>query len=1733
MPATSAPYFFDESLRQRFVQDVIEAVGASRITHAAGQWLRALADGRQSTAALPRVDRLLIGDQPPATAELAGAFIISDPTDLAAPVYLSTVLLGVETFDNRLSLLIALRQRYPEITATLREIDVELVEAPLFTRRMRMIVEQQAAHLEAVAEKLHGMPTLQTVVGQALQDRLDATLPHPTVDVFTHLVQIVNPRASLSIVPTSLVLTTQTLAEAAYELHVEEGLQSGLVRQFLDSQGAVLDQPGSHRYLQALSGTSAQLAGTYERLLSDYWTADRDEGRTMRRVAAGALAETFRQGLLRNLANGLLSERECRHLRQLLLASAVPGDSYRIKAERIAVIVESHPEVKLAGLLLLECTDGELAGLYLFSSAHGFARLHNRSELTTYFTEVRAREALLIHASVVDRAVLNAVQGVPEFRFQEVAYPVFDTHMDDIIDLQQRNLRHVLGLPSIRYDQAAVRVDDALDIRALLDYRLLSLDDSWRWKAEAGDFEQTWSRAASTTRPPRTDLPGPADTWVDRVNSLEALVNQVSDLHPSGDDYLYRELNRYLAVVVESRLDARSLWIGPNGVLPTTRLLSFALETISGAVRFDVPDDWVVQRGMAAGQYQVVEKLPAGLLRQILQRIVSDFPARYEQQLRRFYATPLRRADRQVSPKAIACRVREDALRLDVAIQQRVGKITGPALDMLQQVLDRPVAALREWPGHDQVQTYAVGLSFDPEQAPVVLNNAFVLFHPGKPTRYLMWAPGVGIGDFSSLRVIETQLAARLVRVDQSEQVLNLISDEDTTRLQDYLERNSAPVVRVVLGLIEGHFIQGLQSLEAQRQAVNTICAYRDAAAWRLKSDVLVNLLESSEREDANRQILSELRVSIRSIVDTTLLPDWVSQAPALDQSRLLAALQRFYAACGLQEDFLFSIPTGREYSRQQVIKRLRVDFPDLGLDPDSVRVTLTRYIPAPVAPGQVPQGIPAASASATETLTDFALNRFFAVQDGVLSVQMADGSTPSPLLTPQYLRRLVRELDVADNYLRVLDAALQQSDPNMSERQKRFAEQMPAFDMLRALMMRLQNQLGIDAYRLIGSILEMPDGLARLPVGGQYATISPLRLSPQESGWAPATVLGTYVIAPSDQSTGPWVLYSLLETSVFREYPNKEALLQDIRTSSTLQTYLLERIDERERRIYDHGGFQEPHLTFSTESSFDVPWYRPKPVTIKIEPYEGNALELLFKGMLASFPWRIRQAMTTNDQEWRTSWRYLFGLGVEQMLAFLPGRLGALVGIWQSRDLFSASATAAGKRHWGKALSEFTAAVSMLITTRHASAEEQSGETTLETPALEIISSLEFSWSNDALTPELRNRLRAFEVHDVALNALRRNQLLNTYHNDENQRIYVAISGAVYEVEREPGQGSWFIINEDRRGPAVKLDENQKWTLDLQGGLKGGGGYVSRLKGTLIEREVDDVLVVEARGMEEIRRVSRAWAESIQAAHTQARLYLENCLDNLAPRAPVNTIDPRAQLLIANFFWMHAPSVVLYDSLRDAITKLYENLMDPSLSPEDSQRYVVGTNRRWHEPSTAFTFMQDPQNRIFLTEKFFRVPVYRLKTRVNSLRSFRFATHYQAAVLIHELTHQVLNTEDIAYVGSFAPYFDLLEDTTAYRMQVKNELIEQQQQVLSYNTDRSRLFKQAEEGIWRDLRHHDGDGKKTILRLTGTSTLEHARDVFYTDPQKRAAVMMSNADTVALLVTLLGRERFRPRPRR
>lgn len=478
--------------------------------------------------------------------------------------------------------------------------------------------------------------------------------------------------------------------------------------------------------------------------------------------------------------------------------------------------------------------------------------------------------------------------------------------------------------------------------------------------------------------------------------------------------------------------------------------------------------------------------------------------------------------------------------------------------------------------------------------------------------------------------------------------------------------------------------------------------------------------------------------------------------------------------------------------------------------------------------------------------------------------------------------------------------------------------------------------------------------------------------------------------------------------------------------------------------------------------------------------------------------------------------------------MSLMPGKLGALVGLWQGETLLRASAVSAKGKRWGEALSEFSAALGVMATAREQANDDLVGGE--ESPA-EVVASLEdqtttFSWSDPRLTPEQWARLATLEVKDVALNELQHDELLSLYIGAGGTRYYASVRGRVYQVARTTDQTRWMIIGADGApGPMLEIDANQRWQLDLKMGLK-GGGLVTRMRSAVIDADVDDMMVVQATGMPEIRARYRDKALQIAEAQLYGKRYLENCLDNLHIHQRGKPLDPRVSKILTDFYGVATPDQRLLDDTERMIKMLYDGLMDASMSTQSSSRYVVGMNRSATDSTAGFVFKLDPKKRMFLTERFFNVLPYSLNARAQ-IEGFEMAPHFQAATLIHEFSHLVANTHDIVYLETSAPYPDLLLEDNANNVRLKADLALVHSRGLSHLTEKANLFLYRDKGKWRDIKRKDGSGFDAVLRITGTRNLEAARGVFLTDAVKRSQLLLSNADSVTLLVLLLGRYNY------
>ncbi|MFK3969207.1 dermonecrotic toxin domain-containing protein [Pseudomonas sp. NPDC087358] len=1754
MSIATLDYFHSASLRQRYVDELDDALRSHRLRPEARLWLqgpaRPLVEGGPDPV---RVDRLLFNDGSSSAFELSGALMLSHQQADDPQVYLYTLADGIEVFPDRHALLAALRQRFAQGDAdTLFE--SERIEGDPFHAQMLNLVDHQAGHVGQVAAQLRLTPSLPDVLTAALARQLRAKLARMSIDPATHLLQIV----SASSREVELTPVTQTLAQAVFDDYCKVQIEEGFERRFLCAQGLIADSADAQRFAQALTEATAQAGSEYGQQLTAFWQDIWRAGRTRRDLAIETLGDSYRCALYRCRHNASLDAASVNTLRSVLGDAPAAAD---LRCSRLKIRIGYSNFYPLAATFAVQRGAAGVGSLLWFTPDHSLVGFADVAALAAHLGTVQGRQQLRALLAIEDQPLLLQ-QGAVQLQLEPIRTPVMADRIDSILALQARNLAYALGSSNLG-ERVTAMIDDALDVRQLLDPRQSQLD-AGRWRRAAPfDFCDVWRGAGSdtslATAPEEGDSSISSDAGGDRTSRLilsaswrelaQSFDSRAERLRQSDIvllDYAAQALQPYVSVLVRGPVRARDIrvqWLEPIPLeasvtelsavpvsetqqLMSLDLVSLLLECVTGH-RAGVPSTMEVRVEPSAARVAAL----AELIPRVLEKAAVDFTRRYADYFRQSRVGLQRQGDSHAWPDMQALSLREDALRLDLALGKREGRFDSGAIGMARQMLDRPVRALRIALGEPLTEAFSVSLAYDPHPA-ALLCDTLVLRQTLEPDAPVMlWRATTGWRQFASIEHLQHALQLNLLGPHR-ERWLKLLGERDRRLLETYLLDSSRPAVQIRLQRIDGHVIDSLQAqtLKRGQQDLRQLCL--SAARCHLPARLFTSLACAAELDRQLVEMLDGLAVRIDCSIFEAMLPSWLISASLADLDQYNKIFKRFYLASDGGKDFLFDVPALQDLARDRLTAQLSQDFPDQLLNPDAINVISRRYVSAIPTVGELPSGVAAATIVHTETLTDYAINRFVGVRDSALSVDPAGGEPVAGLLRPDYLRQLVRQLDVGAGYMALLRKALSSDDVHYAERQRLFVEQLPPALMALALTEKVQGKLTARAYEFICSVLDMPDGVAREPVDGVRVILSPLQLV-ADRGVNPDTVTGVYVIFPEAPDAGPVVLYAIYHPLfVFREYPNRTALTAAIRTDESLQRLLLQRVDPQVHRRYARGGFREPHLASSVGLfDFDLPLHRPGPVALATVEEKGNALQLLFKGTVKVLLDMGANDSVTNQQVDQSGRAFLVTLGLEQVLCLLPGKWATLVTLWQSHALIRASALSISGHRWGEALSEFSAALGVLVTARRQAIEERVPEDPLDPqPASDSVDEKRqtpyASWGGISLNAEQRVRLQDLQAQNVALNAMRHDELLNLYLDPDSAATYAVVDGKVFEVNRLP-EGEWVIVGADgTTGPQLILDDDQRWQLDLNVRLRGGGGVITRFQAATALSSVEQVMVIEASGMPEIRLQYRARARQIGEAHAQAKRYLENCLDNLNVNTPGAVLEPRVNGVVADFFGAASPDQQLLGRVESAIRSLFAEVMDASLSPFSSPRFVVGSNRPGHDRVTAFMVPADPQRRIFLTERFFRVPYFRLKPEAIAA-GFDPLRHSQAAVLLHELSHQVLNTKDIAYLEANSPYPDLLLQNTASNFRSRAQIERLQNSRLSHQTLHSDLFKYMEDGQWRDISREDGIGYSTILQITETRTLDDARKVFLSDVHKRSRVMLKNADSMTLLILRLGRHNY------
>lgn len=947
--------------------------------------------------------------------------------------------------------------------------------------------------------------------------------------------------------------------------------------------------------------------------------------------------------------------------------------------------------------------------------------------------------------------------------------------------------------------------------------------------------------------------------------------------------------------------------------------------------------------------------------------------------------------------------------------------------------------------------------------------------------RAILWTPGAGLEVFASVGRAREQLNRRLLDPDQRLVLLENLSPDQ----RRFHRRYSLHSLQLISGNVLKHLMQSAIELFLAR------CAHLRALKLGTSKENMAFYTLTQTLIDTN---LHRAKWIADAISHQQSLPAWLGLAPVHEQQLHIELLEQYRHSIADDKDYLHGLPTLENYVRQALTRLLAARFPGQSLNPDEIEVAPNLALAGPA-----------------QTLTEFALNHVNIAQGSSLRVT---SNTLRPLpegLNQAAISQLLLSLSIPGDYAKQISDAL--SGSQGADRQARYVRQLPWQLLHHAHSQKLQQQLSSGAFDLITQVLDMPDALARAAVAGAQAVVRPLELI-KTSGAKAVQTLGLYLIGPGADKSGPQVLYApYFNGPLFSEFASEAAVVAALNTPGALQDLIVRRLPDGEQASYRNL------LASSVNETSEI--------TLGSTPIRGHALKhwfadntRLLKHLLGS------QAQANGQSDWEAA-KHLFSQGIKLIAGILPGKLAYLRFLWGAYKDFKDSAEDLQNRHWRRALKAFIDGGAQMVALGRLSQDAPlrspppAPSAPIATPAVAP------KWQDVRPTAPARTSLQRFEVTDVALHDLKQDAREGTYQDAATRYYYAAIAGKVYRIAK-PGV-AWQIVNDQENGPYLAKTAGKQLVIDRDLHTVHFGKALS----TMRNRYANDhamrlVLNVEARGMEQIRTLYPHRARMIVQAIDMARFYAFNSLHNLAQLRRLLS-GTRLDTFLKAFFDVASVDTPLLDKIKQAIVPICDALVNPGEDLLNSERFVVGSTRHLGNDLIAFVLDNDTRKAVHFTERFFDQGLDWYKSCLTE--PFNVEGHSQAATLIHEFAHIYSKALDIATLEARRPFSDLIAPITGYGAAMKQSQQTFQRTALSLASPREELFAHWNDTLssWVSLDaipglEHVG---KEILKLTQSTSMADARSAFLNrvDPAKRIEVILHNADSLAYLITEMGRQ--------
>lgn len=791
---------------------------------------------------------------------------------------------------------------------------------------------------------------------------------------------------------------------------------------------------------------------------------------------------------------------------------------------------------------------------------------------------------------------------------------------------------------------------------------------------------------------------------------------------PSFQSIVNDELNSAFASPGKT-LEANRLFIRcntapePSGAIIQARpyLLPSLLDAVVARVVGQQPGSYASRnatftRGLTeADDEDLPVSLTAGAFDTFIERLAGSLATTFKAAMDGFWGQPVSATNPSTHVQSLIA-LRTEQIHAEAILLRADGTLNSGSVLLIEEFIAHPDAAARQ--SRPYRPAFTLAIKGGTPQVMLALHGALVLaswdpsntasaeapqvraIEPDANAGFVvLFTPTQGLEAFRTLAALDQELHRRLKADHEFDSLLALLADEDQAGAIALRTKNLETGCFAYQELLDPVFSASVQAQceKLLKDFAFTLTGYQ-ARGVQPDMHQLPASLELATQIDnlfGVQDILQarenkRVKAGIEAFLDKASPED--KKAWATQTQDYLKELADAYAGEGLPS---FSQFGDREtllaYSHEQLVDALDSEYGIDDVDPDSVLVVTQRPNPAPgfYLPGAkpTPQAGWRRHVIQERSLTELALENI----GGLDEVFVSDSTLyinrrPYSGLSTQQVKDLIRAVDIGDSYEDFIRSRLLTS-PEALIMKANYARVMGKQMRVDALEAKIAGDYlaasGLRGYQWVNSVLNHPvDNAERGVVEGKKIEVRALRL-------VNTRVRGVLVFCAADRTIPNRVVYTprAPDGQVFREYKDKQALVNGIFNDPAMHDYVLARMGAlnsawHRRQLAQRVPTVDVYYTVITGNFFEDTYEREVQAAIRDAD---------------------KHSTSTHETNVRTAWSIIEGVA-EVVLSVFPTRITCVIGLVRSVLALSAAVEALQNNDNIGAAEAFVRAFSHLI---------------------------------------------------------------------------------------------------------------------------------------------------------------------------------------------------------------------------------------------------------------------------------------------------------------------------------------------------------------------------------------------------------------------------------------------------